>query len=991
MSITYVGKILVNGKLMPVGSSLFGICESEADEATKSVELPNFDTLMNGITVHVKFTNTNSAENPRLNVNDTGTFNIYMYDGKAVGTTPETSWRDGAIVSLTYDGTGWVLNDAANTLYEAAIEDPEDISSDFANIGESDRYAREDHVHKILVESGDENGQVKIAGTNASVTGLNQYAFRDSLTKEDVGLPNVENKSSADIRSELTRDDIEDALGYVPTNEVVTVLANGLAPKLPNDGQTTKYLRQDGTWAVPPDTDTTYEAATNAPLMDREAVVGVSSKYAREDHIHPSDTSRVSVTTKINGHSLSSDVTLTPSDIGAINVDQIGVPGGITPLNSEGQIDSTYLPSFVDDVLEFASVSSFPEEGESGKIYVALDSNLTYRWSGSTYIEISKSLAIGTTSNTAFRGDYGEIAYEHATESGKVGEAIQSGFYKVAATSEGHIAGLTPVTKSDVTGLGIPAEDTNTTYEFENGTNGFTVNDTEGNSQFVKVTPKIQNNIIGVGEPGYLAEFGGANVITLGPQFGDNRTTFLRNDGTWAAPIGTTYATVSKDGPGLAPQLPNESTTAKYLRQDGTWAVPPDTTYSDVSIYGSGLAPQLPNDGETTKYLRQDGSWWVPPDTNTTYDVVSKSAPGLTPQLPNETDTTKYLRQDGTWEVPPDTNTTYDVVSKTAPGLVPQLPDEDVVSKFLRQDGTWAVPFEGAGELSISTDTIGSASAGAPISADDITSWSPGTLPTLTFSENTVKSVDEFSAGSLPNLTHSEKTIGSASNWSAGTLPNLEYETSTVKTVSTWSAGSMPSLTHSSKTVGSVSNWSAGSLPNLTHSEKTVGSASNWSAGTMTSATLVDGVLEITVGTAPSLTVTQTAIDSVDTWSAGSLPSATVSSVSIDSIDSYTEGTAPSLTTANTHVDSISTWSAGTAPSLTVSNESVSEITAWSRGTLPSLTTENVASHSIDSWAAGTLPNLSYTDRTIPNITVTEKTVVTDVEVIDTSNSSGGT
>jgi len=58
-------------------------------------------------------------------------------------------------------------------------------------------------------------------------------------------------------------------------------------------------------------------------------------------------------------------------------------------------------------VLEYATLTLFPTTGETGKIYVALDTNLTYRWSGTTYVEISPSLALGETSSTAYAGDKG--------------------------------------------------------------------------------------------------------------------------------------------------------------------------------------------------------------------------------------------------------------------------------------------------------------------------------------------------------------------------------------------------------------------------------------------------------------------------------------------------------------------------------------------------------------------------------------------------------
>lgn len=74
----------------------------------------------------------------------------------------------------------------------------------------------------------------------------------------------------------------------------------------------------------------------------------------------------------------------------------------------DGKVPAAQLPSFVDDVLEYASTSAFPATGESGKIYVTLDTNKTYRWGGSDYVEISESLALGETSSTAYAGDKGK-------------------------------------------------------------------------------------------------------------------------------------------------------------------------------------------------------------------------------------------------------------------------------------------------------------------------------------------------------------------------------------------------------------------------------------------------------------------------------------------------------------------------------------------------------------------------------------------------------
>lgn len=89
-----------------------------------------------------------------------------------------------------------------------------------------------------------------------------------------------------------------------------------------------------------------------------------------------------------------------------------GHPDGLAPLDSEGKVPAAHLPSFVDDVLEFSSINAFPAVGEDGKIYVAIDTDLTYRWSGTRYIEISKSLALGETGATAFPGDKGKKVVE---------------------------------------------------------------------------------------------------------------------------------------------------------------------------------------------------------------------------------------------------------------------------------------------------------------------------------------------------------------------------------------------------------------------------------------------------------------------------------------------------------------------------------------------------------------------------------------------------
>lgn len=85
-----------------------------------------------------------------------------------------------------------------------------------------------------------------------------------------------------------------------------------------------------------------------------------------------------------------------------------GKANGLASLDDSGKVPSTQLPSYVDDVLEFTQLDQLPKPGESGKIYVVTSTNLQYRWSGSDYVEISKSLVLGETSSTAYPGDKGK-------------------------------------------------------------------------------------------------------------------------------------------------------------------------------------------------------------------------------------------------------------------------------------------------------------------------------------------------------------------------------------------------------------------------------------------------------------------------------------------------------------------------------------------------------------------------------------------------------
>ena len=159
-----------------------------------------------------------------------------------------------------------------------------------------------------------------------------------------------------------------------------------------------------------------------------------------------------------------------------LDSNKVGVASGVAELDSNGKVPSSQLPSYVDDIIEgyynetdgkFYEESTYTTEitGEAGKIYVSLDTDLPYRWSGSAFIEIPWGLALGETSSTAYRGDRGKTAYDHATDSGRLTTVTVNGLYKIGVTAEGHVASATAVAKADITALGIPAQDTTYTPE----------------------------------------------------------------------------------------------------------------------------------------------------------------------------------------------------------------------------------------------------------------------------------------------------------------------------------------------------------------------------------------------------------------------------------------------------------------------------------------------------------------------------------------------
>lgn len=137
-----------------------------------------------------------------------------------------------------------------------------------------------------------------------------------------------------------------------------------------------------------------------------------------------------------------------------LNTSLKGSVNGLAELDENGKVPSSQLPSYVDDVIEGYYYSSnfytdsahtIKVTGETGKIYIDLSTNKTYRWSGSAFVVISETLALGETSSTAYRGDRGKIAYDHSqtAHAPSNAQANQNAFSNVLVDSI-NIAANTP-------------------------------------------------------------------------------------------------------------------------------------------------------------------------------------------------------------------------------------------------------------------------------------------------------------------------------------------------------------------------------------------------------------------------------------------------------------------------------------------------------------------------------------------------------------------
>lgn len=373
---------------------------------------------------------------------------------------------------------------------------------------------------------------------------------------------------------------------------------------------------------------------------------------------------KVPTTRTVNGKSLSTNISLSASDVGAIPTIQKGATNGVAELDSTGKVPSSQLPSFVDDVIEgYLSGEKFYKESahtneimaEAGKIYVDLSTNKTYRWSGSAYAEISASLALGETSSTAYRGDYGKIAYAHSQSAHAPSNAeanVQSDWSVSDTGSDAYI-------KNKPTSL--PA----------NGGNASTVNghsvqsDVPANAVFTDTKPVTMK--------GATASASGSAGYVPAPASGSN-TKYLRGDGTWSTPpdTNTTYEVATSSSNGLLSSA--DKTKLDGIAIGANKYVHPSYTAKSSGLYKvtvdatghvSAVDAVTKSDITSLGIPGSDTNTWTPLKGATTEtDGTAGYAPAPTKGAAN-----RYLRSDGTWQVPPSASLSTLGITATATEL----------------------------------------------------------------------------------------------------------------------------------------------------------------------------------------------------------------------------------------------------------------------------------------------------------------------------------
>lgn len=537
--------------------------------------------------------------------------------------------------------------------------------------------------------------------------GANKYTH-PSYTAKSSGLykVTVDGTGHVSATSAVTKSDIT-ALG-IPGQDTNTTYSafngatssaaggSGLVPA-PSAGASNRYLRSDGTWAVPPDTNTTYTLSSfgiTASASELNYMDGVTSNVqtqlngkAASSHTHSG--------TQITG--LTADRALISNSSGQVAVSAVtstelgyldGVTSAIqTQLNGKAASSHTH---------NYAGSSSAGGSANSAvKLATARTINGT-GFDGSSDINIQNNYFASLSEvdlNT--QRSYGEYYGGGGNECTNTPSGVDWFYLRIFRTASGY-------TGQHLYSNGIwysryyDGSSWSSWSEIYSSTNKPTA------SEIGAAASSHTHNYAGSSSAGGAAN-SVANALTI--QFNGTaqstyngsaaRTYNITPSAIGAATSGHTHGTASTSAAGFLRQL--NGSTSQYLRGDGTWATPPNTTYSNMGGASSsaagkaGLVP-APSAGASNRYLRSDGTWAVPPDTNTTYTLSSFGITATASELNYMDGVTSNVQTQLNGKA--SSSHSHSAATTSAAGFMPALNsstnrDNDATALVMLTNGNW--------------------------------------------------------------------------------------------------------------------------------------------------------------------------------------------------------------------------------------------------------------------------------------------------------------
>ena len=386
-------------KFTDTPSSYFGTCASDADVAAKTVVLENATgfELVEGTIIGVKFTNTNTASNVTLNVNNTGDKSIWYGTSAYTGSTATVVGAAGGTNYYMYDGTYWVwlnaykLDGNTNTIPSAYCDTAKDTAAKTASCSGYYLLANS-YIHVIITT------------TNTAASALTL---------------NINGKGAKPIYINGTA---SSASNYSLTRGSYIVYYNGTNYYFRTDGKltgaglvdiagnTTKYFKGDGTLDTPVD-ENVKQSADNATNSNFEVLFsGTADNTTRTEGTKKStkitfnpSTGNLQ-TTKLNGVTVGSSPVFTDINVNQINTDAIV---GQSPLLFSYEAAAT---NYLGPVYKTQKISIDPKNGQ---FYLYRDST--------TSTDGDCGITFGINNTDVGGQKYSKIYTKHQNESGTLG------------------------------------------------------------------------------------------------------------------------------------------------------------------------------------------------------------------------------------------------------------------------------------------------------------------------------------------------------------------------------------------------------------------------------------------------------------------------------------------------------------------------------------------------------------------------------------------